>query len=135
GRGDRSGARALTAQVATLAKRYDSEPSASLLAEAGQTYATVSSLLKAGASEPTTMELHRTATAAASLLGQLVWDASGRRDGAAALHYCDAAIVHATARRDSIAVAHAQLRKSYVALYGLAEHRDPRLGLAGAQAS
>lgn len=135
GRADPSAARALADQVAALAKRYDSEPSASLVAEASQVHAAVSFLLGQGAGESTIVELHRTATTSASLLSQLVWDASGRRDGAAALHYCDAAIAHATACGDRVAVAHAELRKAYVALYGLADHRDPRLGLAGAQAA
>jgi transcriptional regulator with XRE-family HTH domain len=135
GRADPAAVQALAAQVATIAKRYESEPSASLVAEAGQVYAVLSFLLGQGGSERVQRELHQTATRSATLLGQLVWDASGRRDGSAALDYCDAAIEHATECQDDVAVAHAELRKAYVALYGLVERRDPRIGLTGAQAA
>jgi transcriptional regulator with XRE-family HTH domain len=135
GRADPAAAHALAAQVATIAKRYESEPSTALVAEAGQAYAALSFLLGEGGSERVQRELHQTATVSAILLSQLVWDASGRRDGSAALDYCDAAIEHATECHDDIAVAHAELRKAYVALYGLAGRRDPRAGLTGAQAA
>jgi transcriptional regulator with XRE-family HTH domain len=135
GRADPAAAQSLATQVATIAKRYDSEPSTSLVAEAGQAHTALSFLLGQGGGERVQHKLHQTATTSAALLSQLVWDASGRRDGTAALDYCDAAIEHATECQDNVAVAHAELRKAYVALYGLVDSRDPRLGLTGAQAA
>lgn len=64
---------------------------------------------------------------AATLMGQLVWDASQRRDHLAANHFLDQAIVAARARRDAVGEGLAELRKSYVALYGI---RSPQDGLA-----
>ena len=60
-------------------------------------------------------------------MGQLVWDASQRRDHDAALSYFDQAIAGAKQTRDVVAEAHAELRKSYVALYGTG---NPSAGLA-----
>jgi len=125
----------LTAQVADIAMRYETRPSASLLAEAGQCHAALSFLLGNGGSEKARRDLHRTATTSATLLSQLIWDASGRRDGAATLAYCDQAIDHATECGDVVSAANAELRKAYVALYGLTETRDPRTGLVNAQAA
>lgn len=132
---DPAAVRALAAQVATIAQRYETEPSASLVAEAGQCYASLSFLLVQGGNEWVQQKLQRVATESAALLSQLVWDASSRRDGAAAAHYCDASIAHATECNDMVAIAHAELRKAYIALYGPAERRNPRLGLNGAQAA
>ncbi|GAA3844086.1 hypothetical protein GCM10022243_08120 [Saccharothrix violaceirubra] len=60
-------------------------------------------------------------------MGQLVWDASQRRDHRSAHQYFDQA--HAAARRvhDSTAAGLSLLRKSYVALYG---QKNPKAGLA-----
>jgi tetratricopeptide (TPR) repeat protein len=58
-------------------------------------------------------------------MGQLVWDASLRRDHAAALSYFDSAAQDADACGDRIAASRAQLRRSYVALYG---QRNPVAG-------
>src|SRR2546429_9756272 len=59
-------------------------------------------------------------------MGQLVWDASQRRDHDTAVAYFDQAIEAARQRGDQGAEALALLRKSFVALYG---RRDPRVGL------
>src|SRR6266545_4827910 len=59
--------------------------------------------------------------------GQLHWDASQRRDHTAAISYFDQAIGAAQQIRDVASQARAQLRKSYVALYGTA---NPRVGLS-----
>jgi len=56
----------------------------------------------------------------------LVWDASLRRDHAAALSYFDSAVQVADACGDRVAACRAQLRRSYVALYG---QRNPVVGL------
>jgi hypothetical protein len=65
-------------------------------------------------------------TIAATLLGQLVWDASQRRDHRAARHYFEQASRTAQEVNDPVAEGHALLRNSYLALYG---ERDPIEGL------
>jgi hypothetical protein len=62
----------------------------------------------------------------ATLMGQLVWDASRRRDHTTAIGYYDQAISAASQAGETTAEGHARLRKSYVALYG---EQDPRAGL------
>jgi hypothetical protein len=62
----------------------------------------------------------------ATLMGQLVWDASQRRDHTTAIGYYDQAISAASQAGETTAEGHARLRKSYVALYG---EQDPRAGL------
>jgi tetratricopeptide (TPR) repeat protein len=52
------------------------------------------------------------------LMGQLVWDASQRRDHATARMYFDQAIAAAHRVGDPVATAHGLLRNSYIALYG-----------------
>jgi tetratricopeptide (TPR) repeat protein len=59
-------------------------------------------------------------------MGQLVWDASQRRDHDTAVAYFDQAIRAAQDRGDKAAEGLALLRKSFVALYGW---RDARAGL------
>jgi tetratricopeptide (TPR) repeat protein len=68
-------------------------------------------------------------------MSQLVWDVSGRRDYTTTVAYCDEAIAHGRECGDAIAVAHAELRKGFAALYGHAAIRDPRVGLNCAQAA
>jgi hypothetical protein len=54
----------------------------------------------------------------ATLMGQLVWDASQRRDHATAVGYYDQAICAANRAGASTAEASARLRKGYVARCG-----------------
>jgi tetratricopeptide (TPR) repeat protein len=63
---------------------------------------------------------------ACTLMGQLVWDASQRRDHATARSYYDQSVTIARHLRDHTLEGHALLRTSYVALYGA---QDPRAGL------
>jgi tetratricopeptide (TPR) repeat protein len=60
-------------------------------------------------------------------MGQLVWDASQRRDQATAHGYFDQAIEAARQLRDPAAEGLALLRKGFVALYG---EKDPLAGLS-----
>ncbi|MDP4506817.1 transcriptional regulator [Nonomuraea turcica] len=60
----------------------------------------------------------------ATLMGQLVWDASQRRDDAVSVQYFDQAIAAAREVRDPILEAHAHLRKGFVALYGTKDVRE-----------
>ena len=126
-------ARQLRQQVRQVAIAYETEPSASLLADAGQCHATVEFLLAHTNTEAVRAELHAAATASATLMSQLVWDVSQRRDYDATVAYCDTAIEHAREHGDVVAAAHAELRKGFAALYGQAEVRDPKSGLALAQ--
>ena len=75
-------------------------------------------------------ELHGAEAEAAILMGQLVWDASQRRDHASARLYLDQAIDAARQVRDPAAEGLALLRKAMIALYG---ERNPREGLALAE--
>jgi len=81
---------------------------------------------------PVRRELHSVEAKAATLVGQLVWDASRRRDHAMAHTYFDQALRAARQLRDPAAEGVALLRKSFVALYG---ERDPRAGLETDHAS
>ncbi len=116
----------LRSQVQLLDERYDSAPSTSLLAETGQCLGQVA-FLRTHATKPRVRRELRTAEAeSAILMGQLVWDASQRRDHTTATAYLDQAVGAAREIGDHASESLALLRKSFVALYG---HKDPVLGL------
>ena len=117
-------------RVRQVAIAYETEPSASLLADAGQCHATAEFLLTHTGTAPVRAELHTAATASATLMSQLVWDVSQRRDYDATVAYCDTAIEHAREHGDAVAAAHAELRKGFASLYGQVDVRDPKTGLA-----
>jgi hypothetical protein len=117
----------LRRQVQQLDERYDRAQSTSLLAETGQCLGQVGFLSAYATSGRVRRELYAVEAEAATLMGQLVWDASQRRDHATAHMYLDQAVGAARQLRDPAAEGLALLRKSFVALYG--EH-DPRAGLA-----
>jgi transcriptional regulator with XRE-family HTH domain len=114
-------------QVQQLDERYDRVPSTSLLAEAGQCLGQVGFLGAHATSGRVRRELYAVEAEAATLMGQLVWDASQRRDHLTAHMYFDQAIHAAQQFRDPTAEGLALLRESFVVLYG---ERDPRRGLA-----
>jgi transcriptional regulator with XRE-family HTH domain len=116
----------LQGRVHELDAQYDRVPSASLLATTGQHLGQLSHLRSYEATDRVRRELLSVEAEAARLMGQLVWDASQRRDHATAGAYFDQAIAAARELRDATAEAHATLRKSFVALYG---EKDPRKGL------
>ena len=120
----------LRQQVRQVAIAYETEPSASLLADAGQCHATAEFLLTHTSTAAVRAELHAAATASATLMSQLVWDVSQRRDYDATVAYCDTAIEHAREHGDAVAAAHAELRKGFASLYGQVDVRDPKTGLA-----
>ncbi|MGH3842949.1 MAG: transcriptional regulator [Pseudonocardiaceae bacterium] len=113
-------------RVQQLDERYDRAPSTSLLAEAGQCLGQVGFLGAYATSGRVRRELCAVKAEAATLMGQLVWDASQRRDHVTAHMYLDQAVVAARQCHDPASEGLALLRKSFVALYG--EH-DPRAGL------
>ncbi|GLY94613.1 helix-turn-helix transcriptional regulator [Actinoplanes sp. NBRC 103695] len=117
----------LRERVRRLDERYEHEPSTLLLAEAGQLHGQTTFLLQHAPAGRLRRELWATDVESSTLMGQLVWDASQRRDHAAANGYFDQAIRAAHHTRDGVAEGNAELRKSFIALYG--EGR-PEVGLA-----
>jgi len=117
----------LREQVHTLDQRYDRAPSTSLLAETGQCLGQVVFLRAHAPTNRVRRELLAVEAESATLMGQLVWDASQRRDHAAAHGYFDRAIGAARQLCDPAAEGLALLRKGFVTLYG---EKDPLAGLS-----
>jgi tetratricopeptide (TPR) repeat protein len=127
---DMAAAAHLREQVRSLAKQYDHAASTSLLPTAGE-YSGLVTFLRAQAPDgPVLRELQATEAQLATLMGQLIWDASQRRDHATAVAYYDQAISTANRAGETTTEAYARLRKSYVALYG---EQEPQAGLRLAQ--
>jgi DNA-binding XRE family transcriptional regulator len=124
----------LREQVTSLASAYDSAPSAALLADAGQCLGQVAFLREHVTNAKVQRELTIAESEAATLMSQLVWDASGRHDQQTSLAFLDRAITAARQLGDKAGQSHALLRKSYIALYGSC---DPSMGqqLAAAAAA
>ncbi|MFE3452479.1 helix-turn-helix transcriptional regulator [Nonomuraea sp. NPDC059194] len=116
----------LAQDIERLSAEYDTAPSASLLAAAGQCHSQVTLLYGYARSGRIRRELAYSVAESATLMGQLVWDASQRRDDVVPVRYFDQAIFAARETSEPILEAHAQLRKGFVALYGT---KDPRQGL------
>jgi tetratricopeptide (TPR) repeat protein len=127
---DMAAALDLREQAQSLAKQYDLAASTSLLPAAGECIGQVTFLRKQAPDGPLLRELQATEAQLATLMGQLVWDASQRRDHATAIGYYDQAISAANRASETTAHAYACLRKSYVALYG---EQEPQTGLRLAQ--
>jgi transcriptional regulator with XRE-family HTH domain len=117
----------LREQVRRLDERYIRVPSTALIQEAGHYLGQIVFLGGHARRAYVRRELHAAEAEAATLMGQLVWDASQRRDHDTAVAYFDQAIEAARQRGDKAADGLALLRKSFVALYGW---RDPQAGLA-----
>jgi tetratricopeptide (TPR) repeat protein len=117
----------LREQVRRLDEQYDRAPSTALIPEAGQYLGQISFLGSHARRSYVRRELHGAEAEAATLMGQLVWDASQRRDHDTAAAYFDQAIRAAQERGDKSAEGLAFLRKSFVALYGW---RDPKARLS-----
>jgi tetratricopeptide (TPR) repeat protein len=127
---DMAAAAHLRLRAQSLAKQYDLAASTSLLPAAGECLGQVMFLGKQAPDGPVLRELQATEAQLATLMGQLVWDASQRRDHATAVGYYDQAIAAANRAGETTAEAYARLRKSYVALYG---EQEPQVGLQLAQ--
>ncbi|MCX4664895.1 helix-turn-helix transcriptional regulator [Streptomyces uncialis] len=117
-------------RIRHLDESYDKAPSTGLLGPAGQLHGQVSYLRQHAGNPRVRRALLGAEAESATLMGQLVWDVSQRRDHAGSAYYLDAAIHAARQVRDPNAEAHAVLRKSFVALYG---ERNPGKGLVLAQ--
>jgi transcriptional regulator with XRE-family HTH domain len=116
----------LRQRVQDLDTRYDRFPSISLLVETGQCLGQVTFLRARATTGVVRRDLHAVEAECATLMGQLVWDASQRRDNASACVYFDQAIESARLLGDRAAEGLALLRKSFVELYG---RRDPKAAL------
>jgi tetratricopeptide (TPR) repeat protein len=127
---DMAAAAHLREQAQSLAKQYDLAASTSLLPAAGEYSAQVTFLRKQAPDGPVLRELQATEAQLATLMGQLVWDASQRQDHATAVAYYDQAICAANRAGEPTAEAYARLRKGYVALYG---EQEPQARLRLAQ--
>jgi tetratricopeptide (TPR) repeat protein len=127
---DMTAATHLRERAQSLAKQYDLAASTSLLPAAGECIGQVTFLRKQAPDGPVLRELQVTEAQLATLMGQLVWDASQRRDHATTVGYYDQAISVANRAGETTAEAYARLRKSYVALYG---DQEPQAGLRLAQ--
>jgi tetratricopeptide (TPR) repeat protein len=127
---DMAAAAHLRERAESLAKQYDLAASTSLLPAAGECIGHVTFLGEQAPDGPVLRELQATEAQLATLMGQLVWDASQRRDHATAVGYYDQAISAAHHADETTAEAYARLRKSYVALYG---EQEPQTGLRLAQ--
>lgn len=117
----------LRQQVHELDERYDQVPSTSLLADAGLVLGQIAFFGHHAANSRTRLELREVEAEAETLMGQLVWDASQRRDHVNARAHFDKAIDAAREIGNPAAEGLALLRKSYIALYG---EQDPGIGLA-----
>jgi tetratricopeptide (TPR) repeat protein len=117
----------LREQVRRLDERYVRVPSTALIPETGHYLGQIVFLGGHARRTYVRRELHAAEAEAATLMGQLVWDASQRRDHDTAVGYFDQAIQAARQRGDKAPEGLALLRKSFVALYGW---RDPQAGLA-----
>ncbi|WP_239089042.1 helix-turn-helix domain-containing protein [Micromonospora gifhornensis] len=117
----------LRERVRHLDERYDQTPSTLLLAEAAQLHGQAVFLRQYAGAGSVQRELASAIAEAATLMGQLVWDATQRHDHAASAAYFDQAIKAAREARDTAAEANAILRKSYLALYGT---RQPTAAVA-----
>lgn len=113
-------------EVRGLDERYDRMPSTSLLADTGQALGQIGFLGRNGGDGALQRDLFAAEATAATLMGQLVWDASQRRDHRTARQYFDQAAAAAREIGSPAAEGHALLRTSYLALYG---ERDPVEGL------
>ncbi|WP_158842511.1 helix-turn-helix domain-containing protein [Saccharothrix deserti] len=116
----------LRQHVHELDERYDRAPSTSLLAETGKVLGQITLFTAHARTHRVRRELSAVEAESAILMGQLVWDASQRRDHRTAHRYFDQACAAAKRARDFAAEGLALLRKSFVALYG---ENDPEAGL------
>lgn len=108
-----------------LEKAYTTVPSTTVLAQIGPLHGQLSQIMSAE------YEAQRLRARSNLLMGQVLWDASQRRDVHSAAGHLDEAAVIAQAIGDHDVLAHALLRRSFIPLYSPAG--DPQLALATAR--
>ncbi|EGX58721.1 hypothetical protein SZN_16425 [Streptomyces zinciresistens K42] len=105
-------------QLRKLDESYDQEASTALLGRAGQLHGQVRFLRENVASPRVRRALYEVEADSSTLMGQLVWDVSQRRDHHAPVGYFKEAVDAARHARDPSTESYATLRMSFVALYG-----------------
>lgn len=113
-----------------LDESYDHASSTSLLGPAGHVHGQVKSLRENASNPRVRRALYEVEADSATLMGQLVWDVSQRRDHHAPLTYFDEAVAAARHARDPSTASYATLRMGFVALYG---EKNPSRGVLLAQ--
>ncbi|MGA4841296.1 tetratricopeptide repeat protein [Streptomyces sp. G45] len=117
---------ALRQQVQDLDSRYTTEPSTVLVAEAGRILGKLTQWQSHSASYSVKRDLHAAVAETSTLMGQLVWDASGRTEHAHCRRYFEQAAAAAQELKDPVSKGRALLRTSFISLYG---DRQPADGL------
>nr|WP_067595718.1 helix-turn-helix transcriptional regulator [Amycolatopsis rubida] len=128
---DQAPADQFRAETLALEADYDRSPSTHLLGRATKHLASVAVARAAAFTVEARRELYSIEAEIATLMGQLLWDASQRRDSATPRNYFDQAIHAADQSGDLEAEAHAMLRSSYLHLYSF--DKDPEAGRMLAQ--
>ncbi len=105
----------LSSELQRLERDYDVLPSASVLAEAGQLHGALIRTSTSSASQLHTLLGLRGRSAL--LMGQLVWDASHRKDSSTAAMYLNEAVLAAQESRNRTVAAKALLRRAFIPLY------------------
>lgn len=124
---DLVGVAQLRERVYELDGRYVSTPPTSLLAETGQCLSQAANMKSRTAAGRVQNALQIAEAEAAILMGQLIWDASQRRDHAAARACFTQAVTAARECHDHFTEAWGLLRTTIVVLYG---EKDPKAALA-----
>ena len=111
-------AAALRERFDGLCARYDTMPSAALLTEAAQQLGDVTRVAGEARQGRAQRELRTLQADTARLVGQIVWDASQRRDQETARSYYEQSLSLARHLGDRSLESHALLRTGFLALYG-----------------
>ncbi|MFE7134511.1 helix-turn-helix domain-containing protein [Streptomyces sp. NPDC057638] len=116
----------LRQRVQELDERYVSEPSTALIAPVGEHLGKLADWRSLTVKHQVRRDVCAARAKACTLMGQLVWDASGRTDHGTARAYFTQAASAARELNDPVAEGLALLRTSFVSLYG---ENDPQTGL------
>lgn len=116
----------LRQQVQELDSQYSTEPSTALIAETGRHWGQLAHWRNETTKYIVRRDLYAAVAETSTLMGQLVWDASGRTDHKTARSYFTQAAEAARELADPVSEGSAILRTSFVALYG---EKNPSVGL------
>ncbi|GFH35028.1 transcriptional regulator [Streptomyces pacificus] len=117
----------LRQEIQDLDVRYAIEPSVVLIAEVGRHLGRLAHWQQYSTTYSVRRDLHAAVIETSTLMGQLIWDASGRAEHVVARDYFLQAASRARELRDPVSEGLALLRISFVALYG---EKEPGAGLA-----
>ncbi|MEU6858509.1 helix-turn-helix transcriptional regulator [Glycomyces sp. NPDC046736] len=130
---DTSMAASLHDRVRALCDQYDHAPSALLISEAANLHGRLVNLPTQTTDDRARRRLHHAAAEVSILMGQVLWDASARRDQSGPLGYFTSAVHHAEAAAEPDTLALGRIRAGMVTLYG--QHRPDRAATQFDQAS